>query len=116
MKIKSIDTFDSKYGPDNPNPEPGPYWVTVIDGQRFMPLAGPFRMHTQALAQVEACRKFIIDRDFRAHFYNFGTARSDGILKARFNEELCLDETHGIYDLKKGDSHDKDIKGGHITS
>lgn len=102
MKIKPIDTYNDEYGPDNPNSQPGPYWVTVVDGSRFIPLAGPFRTHPQALAQVEPCRNFAENNYSDVSFYGFGTARCEDLPIGRFNDTLGLDETHGIYDPKKG--------------
>jgi hypothetical protein len=65
-----------------PDPRPGAYYVTVIDGDRFGYLAGPWPTHAEALAHVGASRRVACDLDPRAHFYAFGTARlpdDDGV-------------------------------------
>lgn len=56
-----------------PDPRPGHYYVTAIDGNRAYFLAGPWPEHAQALAQVEA---FAERTDYpRAVWMAFGTAR-----------------------------------------
>ena len=55
---------------------PGEYYVTVIDGDRWNRLLGPFtNNHQAALDMVDAVRKKACEIDPKAHFYAFGTAR-----------------------------------------
>ena len=56
---------------------PGYYYVSVIDGRRWLLLYGPFDTHAAALAAVEMVRRLAVDVDPRAWFYAFGTARLD---------------------------------------
>lgn len=59
-----------------PDPRPGYYFVTAIDGpdRRYF-LAGPWPEHAQALAQVDAVRRFAKHTDPRAIWMAYGTAR-----------------------------------------
>ena len=41
-----------------PDTQPGRYYVTAIDGPRRYFLAGPWPTHGEALAQVEAVRRY----------------------------------------------------------
>lgn len=65
------------------------FYVTVVDGDRHGKLAGPYKTHGEALADVEAVRSIAIDLDSKAHFYGFGTASTGseytkpGILNAQ---------------------------------
>jgi hypothetical protein len=55
------------------NPEPGAYYVSVIDGARYGLLLGPFVWHAAALAWVARVRQAAYDVDPRSHWYAFGT-------------------------------------------
>lgn len=65
----------------SPDPRPGNYYVSVIDGGRTALLLGPFQTHQEALDHVEPVRAKGGELDPRAAFYAFGTARlpDDGI-------------------------------------
>lgn len=65
------------YGPGNPDPRPGFYYVTALDGKRRSLVRGPFPTHTEALAAVEPTRRLVEERDARAHWYAWGTARNE---------------------------------------
>ena len=58
-----------------PDPQPGHYYVTAIDGPRRYFLAGPWPTHGEALAQVEAVRRYADAMDPRATWMAYGTAR-----------------------------------------
>ena len=58
-----------------PDPQPGRYYVTAIDGPKRYFLAGPWEAHGEALAQVEAVRRFAEHTDPRATWMAYGTAR-----------------------------------------
>lgn len=58
-----------------PDPRPGAYYVSVIDGPRRALLAGPWPTHAEALAMVETVRTKACELDGRGHWYAFGTAR-----------------------------------------
>lgn len=58
-----------------PDPRPGNYYVSVIDGPRRALLAGPWPTHAAALAMVDTVRELAVQIDPKAHFYAFGTAR-----------------------------------------
>lgn len=64
-----------------PDPRPGNYYVSVMDGDRRALLLGPFPTHQQALDMVEPVRAKGLELDPRALWYEFGTARlqDDGI-------------------------------------
>lgn len=74
-----------------PDTKPGNYYVTVRreDGD-FRCLAGPYRDdHAAALAMVDRANKLACEIDARAHWYSYGTVRTDysydrpGILNER---------------------------------
>jgi hypothetical protein len=58
-----------------PDPQPGRYYVTAIDGAKPYFLAGPWPTHAEALAQVAAVRLFAELTDPRAVWMAYGTAR-----------------------------------------
>ena len=59
----------------HPDPQPGRYYVTAIDGPKRYFLAGPWDTHADALAQVETVRCFAELADPRAIWMAYGTAR-----------------------------------------
>jgi len=59
------------------DPRPGFYYVSAIDGPRRSMVRGPFPTHAEALERVEATRRLVEERDPRAHWYAWGTARSE---------------------------------------
>lgn len=59
-----------------PDTQPGPYFVTVIDGPRTAFLAGPYATHFDALDHVELAREKAEQADPRAVWYHYGTARA----------------------------------------
>ena len=62
-----------------PDTNPGEYYVTAIDGARSVKLLGPFTNdHAKALSMVDAVRDYAVTIDPRAHWYSFGTARVQG--------------------------------------
>lgn len=66
-----------------PDPRPGFYYVSAIDGARRALVRGPWvDDHAGALAAVDACRRAAADRDGRTWFYAFGTCRSETDLGA----------------------------------
>lgn len=58
-----------------PDPRPGAYYVSAIDGPRSALLAGPWPTHAEALAMVDRVRALANELDPRSHWYAFGTAR-----------------------------------------
>jgi hypothetical protein len=59
-----------------PDIQPGEYYVSVIDGKKSALLLGPFTNdHAAALAAVDKVRAKAIQIDSKASFYAFGTAR-----------------------------------------
>lgn len=68
----------TEYGPGNPDPRPGNYYVSAVDGPNYYLMLGPFpNDHAAALARVDEVRAFTKDKDTsgRAHFMGFGTVR-----------------------------------------
>lgn len=68
------------------------YYVSAVDGPRRALILGPYTSHSFALSMVETGRRLAERRDYRAHWYAFGTAakRSGegiGILMADLAEE-----------------------------
>ncbi len=65
--------------PDLPDPRPGHYYVSAIDGPDRYLVAGPWPTHWQALVRVAEVRALAEQRDGsgKAAFMAWGTARSD---------------------------------------
>lgn len=61
-----------------PDTQPGDYFVSVRDGTLYALLSGPYpNNHPAALAAVERCKHLALDIDPKAAFYGFGTCRLD---------------------------------------
>lgn len=60
-----------------PDPRPGFYYVSANDGARSVLVRGPFLTHVEALDAVRSTRDRAGDLDPRAHFYAWGTARTE---------------------------------------
>lgn len=76
----------------DPDLRSGHYYVSVVNGEQYRLLLGPFTAHADALAQVEAVRRVARELDSQACWYGFGTCRialesvtqpPTGILNAR---------------------------------
>lgn len=61
---------------EEPDPRPGNYYVSVIEGKRYALLYGPFTRHQDALDAVERVRAKAYELDRYSHWYAFGTARA----------------------------------------
>lgn len=62
-----------------PDPEPGDYYVSARDGDKFWLLSGPYvDDHAGALAMVAKVRAHSVQHYARSHFYAFGTCRTPG--------------------------------------
>jgi len=72
-----------------PDTKKGSYYVSVIDGSRYVLALGPFiNDHQAALDRVDAVRDYVRDHDPRGHFYSFGTARTDSDRPGKLNAIL----------------------------
>ncbi len=60
-----------------PNPQPGHYYVTAQDGDRSWHVCGPWPTHAEALAALPDVRAYAGQRDPRAAFMSWGTGRID---------------------------------------
>lgn len=59
---------------DAPDPRPGSYYTSVIDGKRWRALSGPYASHRAALAALPADTQRAMDYgDPRAMFAAYGT-------------------------------------------
>lgn len=58
-----------------PDPRPGNYYVSVVDGKRRALLAGPWPSHAEALARVDEVTRIACKLDPRGCWYLFGTCR-----------------------------------------
>ena len=70
-------TENDSYLGDTLDTRPGDYYVTVTDAGRYLFLAGPYGQHQDALDDVDEVRRIACDRDPKAHWYAFGTARRE---------------------------------------
>lgn len=59
----------------DPDPRPGYYYCTVMDGPQYGLLAGPFDTHQEALDRLPKAKEIARGLDARSVFYGFGTAR-----------------------------------------
>lgn len=64
-----------KMNQQTPDKRPGAYYVSVVDGGKFLLLAGPFETHEAALARVEQATEIARNLDPNCAFYAFGTCR-----------------------------------------
>jgi hypothetical protein len=51
------------------------YYVTVIDGSKYRPLAGPYDAHSDALEALPVAKGIAQAIDPKARFYAFGTSK-----------------------------------------
>ncbi len=59
-----------------PDDQPGDYFVSARDGERWALVSGPYvHDHAAALQDVRECRRLVEEVDPRAAFYAFGTCR-----------------------------------------
>jgi hypothetical protein len=59
-------------------PAVGYFYVTVVnDGGEYRRLLGPFGTHAEALASVPIAKDIANRLDARAHWYAYGTARTE---------------------------------------
>ena len=67
----------SNWNKQQPNQEPGNYYVTARDAGKTFPMAGPFvNDHAGALAAVRSVREAACNIDGRACFMAWGTVRA----------------------------------------
>ncbi len=60
-----------------PDTQPGRYYVTAQDGDRHWHVYGPLETHAEALAAVADVKTYANERDPRAFFMAWGTGRID---------------------------------------
>ena len=63
------------------------YYVSAIDGPKTYIIAGPYKRHADALAQVDAACRLADERDGRAWFMAWGTCGSDEAIKTPLGPE-----------------------------
>ena len=66
------------------------YYVSIVDGERFNVVAGPFKTHKEALSMVDPAIKTGRTVDPESHFYTWGTVKmengyNEGCLNAQLN-------------------------------
>jgi len=76
-KQKQVTSYSHRQSAEEqePDPQPGDYFVSIRSGSRHALLSGPYETHAAALADVAACRETALWADDRADFYSFGTCR-----------------------------------------
>ena len=72
----------------------GNYYVSVIDGSKYVLAAGPFTTHEEALATVEPLRNKVLDLDPTGQWfwYAWGTCKvneAELVKPGRFNSLLA---------------------------
>ncbi len=76
----------------NPDPRPGPYFVSAIDGAKTYIMAGPYATHAEALAKVDPAREIAYEKsaDGRSWFMRWGTCRIEGCTRVGSLNKLGL--------------------------
>lgn len=74
------------------------YYVSVLDGGRWLAVVGPFLTHQAALGRVEVVSRVVCERynpDGRADFYAYGTVAMphDYVMPGQLNPEVLGDGT-----------------------
>jgi hypothetical protein len=63
--------------PHAPDPRPGFYYVSAIDGKKRFLIRGPFTTHLEAMKAVESTRMKAEELDPHAFWWAWGTARTE---------------------------------------
>ena len=87
MKTPDINTT---HDAANPDPRPGPYFVSAIDGAKNYLMAGPYETHGEALAKIDPVRDIANNHDGRAWFMRWGTCRIEGSTRVGTLNKLGL--------------------------
>lgn len=68
------------------------FYVSVIDGERYGLLLGPFTTHQEALDKVDMVRSACYDIDPRSPWYAFGTCSVgiEDVIEGRLNNHPLL--------------------------
>ncbi len=53
------------------------FYVSIIDGDKFNVVAGPYKTHKKALEMVAPAKNAGREHDARSFFYAWGTAKMD---------------------------------------
>jgi len=65
------------------------YYVSIIDGDQFNTVVGPFQTHQEALDMVEPARKIGSKVDWKSWFYGWGAVKmKNGHIEGMLNEHL----------------------------
>jgi hypothetical protein len=88
-------------GSQAPDPEPGNYYVSVVDGPKQVLLSGPYPGHARAIDDVSRVKTIARQLDTTAfsHFYAYGTCR----LTAGEPTPGAL-QRHGLLSAPRGDA------------
>jgi hypothetical protein len=81
---KVVDS-DSEQMPDT---QPGSYYVSAVDVEKFALVSGPYQTHAEALAAVQVARAIAVELSPWCAFSAFGTVRckSDCAVPGRLQE------------------------------
>lgn len=71
------------------------YYVSVVDGERYALLAGPFRTHEEALAHLGCAREHAYSVDPRAWWYAYGTCKCPNGHRAGILNKALEEVRHG---------------------
>jgi hypothetical protein len=88
-------------GAQAPDPQPGNYYVSVVDGPKQVMLSGPYPGHARALDDVPRVAHMArqLDTSPFSHFYAYGTCR----LTAGEATPGAL-QRHGLLSAPRGDA------------
>lgn len=76
MKPITHHTHTAPAPAQEPDPRPGNYYVSALDGPAHYLLLGPFNRHADALARVDPVRAYATAHGGpKAHFIAYGTVR-----------------------------------------
>ena len=66
--------FDFKESESNPE-IPGNFYISIIDGDKWKPVYGPFKTHPEALENVKKAKDKANELDPKSFWYAFGTVK-----------------------------------------
>jgi len=67
------------------------YYVSIVDGDQFNIVAGPFETHKEALDMTERARKIGTEIDWKSWFYGWGTVKmKNGHREGVLNKHLDI--------------------------
>jgi len=90
--LKQIESYQHRNATigftQEPDSQPGPYYVSVENNGSYRLLSGPYDTHSEALSRVSLARRVSERHDAKAVWYGFGTTR----MKPDYNKPGILQQ------------------------